>query len=155
MTTLRRASVCVLAGTVAMLGLAADGAYSRAKPKPTPQPLWDLYPLDPTRGDARERASRPTRSRPGAGGVAGKSATVPVKLEPGAANESSGGGSSFSFALLVGAFAAAIILLALAALPRNAVPRLSEKVAEHRLDVALAGALALVVLATIYFAGSF
>jgi hypothetical protein len=96
-------------------------------------------------------AGRP--SPPPRGGVAGTSRTVTVGTQEGSGDDG-GGGTSVSFALLLGGFVGAILLIGLAALPATAAPRLARLRLDRRLDIALAGALALVVVTLVYLASA-
>jgi hypothetical protein len=59
-------------------------------------------------------------------------------------------GTPLVFGLLLGGLAAAIFLLLLAVLPPTAAPRLVGWRADRRLDMAIAGALALLVVTVVY-----
>jgi hypothetical protein len=144
--------------TVALLvcGLVAqaEAQSGLAAAKPSPKELWRLYPLDPTGSGARERpvttteAGRP--SQPPRGGVAGTRRTVTVGTRDRSGD--GGGGLPTSLAILLGAFAGAIVLLIVAALLPTAGPRLGRFRVDRRLDIALAGAFALLVVTLIYLA---
>jgi hypothetical protein len=144
--TRRCLAACLL---VCSLGYAGAGT-ALAAAKPSPKPLWDLYPLDPTEGGARERPAitteAPRPSPPPRGGVAGVSTTVTVATQNGSGED----GTSPVFAILLGGLAAAILLLLLAAVPETATPRLARLRADRRLDIVLAGALALLVVTVIF-----
>jgi hypothetical protein len=86
-------------------------------------------------------------SSPLHGGVAGTSRTVTVGTQEGSGD--GGDSTSVSFALLLGGLAGAILLISLAALPATASSRLARGRVD-RLDIALAGALALLVLTLVY-----
>jgi hypothetical protein len=153
-TTRRRLAVSLLVcGLVAHAG--ADTGLGAAKP--SPKELWQLYPLDPTGRGERERpvttteAGRP--SQPPRGGVAGTGRTVTVGTQQGSGDDG-GGGTSVSFALLLGGLVGAILLLSLAALPPPAFPRLARLRVDRRLDIGLAGALALLVVTLVYLASA-
>ena len=147
---------CLLTVSLLVCGLVAhaEADTGHAAAKPSPKELWRLYPLDPTGSGARERpmttteAGRP--SPPPRGGVAGTRRTVTV----GTRDRSSDGGSGLptSFAILLGAFAGAILLLIVAALLPTAGPRSGRLRVDRRLDIALAGAFALLVVTLIYVA---
>jgi hypothetical protein len=146
-TTPRRLAVSLLVcGLVAHAG-AGTGLGAA---KPSPKELWKLYPLDPTGRGERERpvttteAGRP--SPPAPGGVAGKTATVGT--QDGSGDDD--GGTSVSFALVIGGLVGAILLFSLAALPATAARRLTRWRVDRRRDVALAGALALLVVTLVY-----
>jgi hypothetical protein len=141
--------VCGLVGRAeAQTGLAAA--------KPSPKELWRLYPLDPTGSGARERpvttteAGRP--SPPPRGGVAGTRRTVTVGTRDRSGD--GGGGLPTSFAILLGGFVGAILLLIVAALLPTTGPRSGRLRVDRRLDVALAGAFALLVVTLIYLASA-
>jgi hypothetical protein len=57
-----------------------------------------------------------------------------------------------ALALLLGGLAAAIVLLGAAALPQTAAPRVAGVLAVRRLEIALAGALTLLVVTGVYLA---
>jgi hypothetical protein len=86
-------------------------------------------------------------SSPPQGGVAGTGSTVTVGTKEG----SGGGGTSVSFALLLGGLVAAILLISVAALPATVTSRLARGRVD-RLDIALAGALVLLVVTLVYLA---
>lgn len=88
-------------------------------------------------------------SSPPHGGVADTGRTVTVGTQKGSGG--GGGGTSVSFALLVGGLVGAILLVSLAAVPATATSRLTRGRVD-RLDIALAGALALLVLTLVYLA---
>jgi hypothetical protein len=88
--------------------------------------------------------------------VAGRSrtkrtGTVTTQTTIAAKDRSGDDGIPLSLGLLAGALAAAILLLGLAALPLTTAPRLAALRADRRLDMALAGALALLVVTVVYF----
>jgi hypothetical protein len=148
-TTPRRLAVSLLVcGLVAHAG-AGTGLGAA---KPSPKELWKLYPLDPTGRGERERpvttteAGRP--SPPPRGGVAGTRRTVTVGTQQRSGDD--GGGTSVSFALVIGGLVGAILLFSLAALPATAARRLTRWRVDRRRDVALAGALALLVVTLVY-----
>jgi hypothetical protein len=148
--TSRCLAACLLVCGLGYAGAATGTALGTAKP--SPKPLWELYPLDPTGGGARERPAITTEtarpSPPPRSGVAGVSTTVTVAAQ----NGSGEGGTSPVFAILLGSLAAAILLLLLAAVPETATPRLARLRADRRLDIVLAGVLALLVVTVIYLA---
>lgn len=82
-------------------------------------------------------------------GVAATGKTVRVGSQEGSG--SGGDGTSVSLALLLGSLAGAIVLISLAVLPATATSRLARGRVD-RLDVALAGALALLVVTLVYLA---
>jgi hypothetical protein len=63
-------------------------------------------------------------------------------------------GPSIVFGLVLGGLVAAIVMLVLAVLPVTAVPRLPGLRGDRRLDLALAGAIALLVVTIIYLSAS-
>ena len=162
MTTARRLTACLLVGC--LVGLAAAGT-ALAAPKPSPQELWELYPLDPTgRGEGEfrpPRTQRPatttqrpatTTQRP----ATTTQATVPVQegaKEGGSADED-GGGAPLLLGFLLGGLVAAILMLCVAALPERAIPRVGGAVVDRRLDIALAGAFTLLVVMFVFVATS-
>jgi hypothetical protein len=89
-------------------------------------------------------------SPPPHGGVAGTGRTVTVGTQEGS-GDGGGGGTSVLFALLLGGLVGAILLISLAALPATASSRLARWRVD-RLDIALAGALALLVVTLVYLA---
>jgi hypothetical protein len=152
----RLAACLLVCGLVAHTG----AGTSLGAAKPSPKPLWELYPLDPTERGARERPATTTRaarpSPPPRSGVAGTSrtkrtGTVTTRTTIATNDRSGDDGIPLSLGLLVGALAAAILLLGLAALPLTAAPRLAALRADRRLDMALAGAVALLVVTVVYF----
>lgn len=153
MTTRRRLAVFLLVcGLVAHAG-AGTGLGAA---QPSPKELWELYPLDPTGRGERERPVTTTRagrlSPPPRSGVAGTRRTVTVGTQEGLRDD--GGGTSVSFAVLLGGLVGAILLISLAALPATAAPRLARLRVDRRLDIALAGALALLVVTLVYLTGA-
>jgi hypothetical protein len=159
-TAVRRLAACLLVfGLVAHAGAGA----SLGAPDPSPKELWKLYPLDPTPQSTGTRPATTTaaaRSSPAPrSGVAGASTTrrnaaVTTRTSGAAQHGSDDGGPPLSFGLLLGGLAAAILLLGLAALPVTAAPRLAGWRDDRRLDMALAGALALVVVTVVYLSGA-
>jgi hypothetical protein len=143
----------------AALGLACSGA-GVAAPKPSPQELWELYPLDPSGSGARHRPRaappRDTTTRSEArprGGVAGVSKT---RRQPRTVVRDEGSGTPVAVGLMIGVAAAAIILLALAALPpAAALGRVGELVVDRRIDLLLAGVSALLLVTIVYVVGGY
>jgi hypothetical protein len=83
-----------------------------------------------------------------------RSAAVTTSTTGAAQDGSDDGGTPLSFGLLLGGLAAAILLLGLAALPATAAPRLAGWRDDRRLDMALAGALTLLVVTVVYLSGA-
>jgi len=158
MTSLARLISCLV--VCAALGLACSGA-GVAAPKPSPQELWEVYPLDPTGSGARRRpratpapetTARRSEARP-RGGVAGVSKT---QRQPRTVVRDEGSGTPVAVGLMIGVAAAAIILLALAALPPvAALGRVAELVVDRRIDLLLAGVSALLLVTIVYLVGGY
>jgi hypothetical protein len=155
--TRRRLSACLLVCCLVALAAAGTGF---AAAKPSPQELWELYPLDPTGRGEEERPATTTRPSgqpsPG-GGVAGSSTTR--RDETGSAGPTVAGqegseddGIPLSFGLLLGGLVASILMLAAAALPERAIPRIGGMLDDRRLDMALAGMFGLLIVTVVYFA---
>ena len=152
MTTARRLTACLLVGC--LVGLAAAGTALPA-PKPSPQELWELYPLDPTRSGNREFRP-PTTQRPATTTQRPATTTRPTAPAPEGANEGGGaeegGGIPLWRGFLLGGLVAAILMLCVAVLPERAIPRLGSALVDRRLDIALAGAFTLLVVMFVYVA---
>lgn len=149
MTTGRRLAACLF--VVALVGLGAANAALAAQ-QPSPNELWELYPLDPAGRDQRP-ATTPAAAPPSPPPQAGGAGAVTVSPDPAVATaDRSADDSSLSLALLLGGLAAAIVLLATAALPAAAAPRVGGLLAQHRLELALAGAVTLLAVAVAYLA---
>jgi hypothetical protein len=154
-TTRRRLAPCLLICCV--LALAAAGA-GLAAAKPSPQKLWELYPLDPTgRGSGKQpTTTTQTPDQPSPrGGVAGvgttkREGTGPTGATVAADDRSRDVGAAVFVGLMLGGLAAAILMLAVATLPESVIPRLGGSLADHRLEMALAGSLALLVITVVY-----
>jgi hypothetical protein len=153
-TTARRLASCLLVCCLA--GLAAAGAALPAE-KPSPQELWKLYPLDPTRrgeGDFRP----PTTQRPATTTQRPATTTQPAPTVPAQEGAEEGGGADEGSGtplwrgFLLGGLVAAILMLCVAALPERAIPRLGGALVDRRLDIALAGAFTLLVVMFVYVA---
>jgi hypothetical protein len=140
-------------------------AHTSANPapgstEPSPSELSELYLLESTAGRARERPAAATaadRPSPPVRGVAGtsrtqRSLTLTTQTTLAAQDRSSDDGIPLSFAVLLGALAAAIVLLGLATLPLPRVPWLAALRADRRLDLALAGAVTLLIVTVVYLA---
>jgi hypothetical protein len=165
MTSRRRLAACIVLSAVAALGAAGGGvAAERAHAqKPSPHELWELYPLDPTRAaetqrpPARERPPaqpEPRRRRPPRGTVASPATRVsprPHSADAAVAPKKSNDRTPLSFGLVLGGVLASILMLVVAALPER-IPRLGATLADHRVEVALAGTLALLAVTIVYFA---
>jgi hypothetical protein len=143
----------------AALGLAGSSAVVAA-PKPSPQELWELYPLDPTGSGARQRPRTPIvrqtttqgEARP-RGGVAGVTRT---QQQPRVVVRDEGRGTPVAVGLMIGVASAAIILLALAALPpAAALGRVAGLVVDRRIDLLLAGVSALLLVTIVYLVGGY
>lgn len=140
-------------------GLACSGT-GVAAPKPSPQELWEVYPLDPTGSGARQRprtaTARGTTTRTEArprGGVAGVTRTQRQRRT---VVRDEGSGTPVAVGLMIGVAAAAIILLALAALPpAAALGRVAELVVDRRIDLLLAGVSALLLVTIVYLVGGY
>jgi hypothetical protein len=154
-TTRRRLAACLL--VCCLLALAAAGA-GLAAAKPSPQELWELYPLDPT---GRRSAKQPvtttqTPDQPSSrGGVAGvgttkREGTGPTGATVAADDRSRDVGTALFVGLMLGGLVAAILMLAVATLPESVIPRLGVSLADRRLEMALAGSLALFVVTVVY-----
>lgn len=155
-----------------LIALAGAGPGFAAE-KPPPQELWELYPLDPTGGAPREQPASTTTTTGAAtgetppattaaappspaprGGVAGTSTTRPSD-NPATARDADDDRSALSFGVILGALAASIILLGLAALPLAAAPRrVGPLVEERRVALAIAGTLTLLVMTVVYLTTS-
>jgi hypothetical protein len=156
-TTRRRLAACLLACCLVALAAAGEGL---AAAKPSPQELWELYPLDPTgRGEGERPATTTQRGgRPSPrGGVAG--ATTTKRERTGSAGAtvagqegSEDGGTPLSFGLLLGGLMASILMLGAAALPERAIPRMGNVLVDRRLDLVLAGVFGLLVVTVVYLA---
>jgi hypothetical protein len=146
---MRRLTVCVVACLVAL-----GSAGELAAQQPSPQELWELYPLDPAgRGEAERPATTTGAARPSPpprSGVAGAVATNPSQAAT--AEDETDESGAVALALLLGGLAAAIVLLGAAALPQTAAPRVAGVLAVRRLEIALAGALTLLVVTGVYLA---
>jgi hypothetical protein len=146
---MRRLAVCMVA-CVSALGAAGELPAQQ----PSPQELWELYPLDPAGPGEGERpatttgAARPSPSP--RSGVAGAVATNPSRAAT--AEDETDESGAVALALLLGGLAAAIVLLGAAALPQTAAPRVAGVLADRRLEIALAGALTLLVVTGVYLA---
>jgi hypothetical protein len=81
--------------------------------------------------------------------VAAAGKTDAVGTESGSGRDA--GGASASSALLVGGLVGALLLLSLALLPATATPRFARRRVD-RLDIVLAGALALLAVTLVYLA---
>lgn len=148
MTTVRRLAACLL--VCGLVGLAVASAALPAA-KPSPQELWELYPLDPTGRGERERPATTTQpaGQPPRAGVAGQSTT----RRAGSGQEGSeDGGIPLALGFLLGGLVASILMLCLAALPERVTPRLDGVLVDRRLDMALAGAFGLLVVTIVYVA---
>lgn len=122
----RRSDVCRAAArgfAVSSAGTAANGSGTRGEAAPT------------TSGNSASRSNGPTS------GTAGETFTL-QSAAPFSADRISRNARN---PLVIFTLAAAILLLGLAALPRNAIPdpRMTDVLVRHRLEVALAGAAAL------------
>jgi hypothetical protein len=69
-----------------------------------------------------------------------------------ASNDSVNGRTPLSFGVLIGALAASILLLALAALPLIAAPGRAGLLIERRVEMAVVGTLTLLVITVFYLA---
>jgi hypothetical protein len=149
-TTARRLAACLL--VCCLGGLAAAGEALPAA-KPSPQELWELYPLNPTGRSEGERPPTttaptvPPTTTPPTVPATTTAATVPVQ-------EGAEDGTSLSLAFLLGGLVASILMLCVAALPERAIPRLGGALVDRRLDIALAGVLTLLVVTVVYVATS-
>ena len=119
--TAQRSNVCG-----AQAALASTGVSGTAGPGASPEPPKGQI------GQSRKSGSE-------IGGVAGKSHTNASPFSPAEVTK------QVTNPLVIAALAAAVLLLGLAALPRAAIPdpRLTDALARHRVEVALAGAAAL------------
>lgn len=157
MTTRRRLGACLLVCCVVALAPASAGFPAA---KPSPQVLWKLYPLDPTGlGKGEHRAAPTQRDSPPSprSGVAGASTTrqrgtgstgATVARE----DDSEDGGTALWLGLVLGGLVAALLMLGVAALPERAIPRRGAMLVDRRLDTALSGLLALLVVTIVYLA---
>jgi hypothetical protein len=146
-----------LAACLVVSALALGGAnVAPAQQQPSPEELWELYPLDPSGRDeggqqpgdtTATTASTPPPSPQPRSGVAG---TATTGRDRSAATGGSDDEASLSLAILLGGLAAAIVLLGAAIVPATVAPRVSGFLAHYRLEVALAGALTLLVVAVLY-----
>jgi hypothetical protein len=161
-TTVSRLTSCLLVGC--LVGLAAAGAALPAE-KPSPQELWELYPLDPTgTGEGQRPATttqRPvTTTQPPATTTQPPAtttqATVPAQegAKGGGSADEGGGGAPLLLGFLLGGLVAAILMLCVAALPERAIPRVGGTLVDRRLDIALAGAFTLLVVMFVFVATS-
>jgi hypothetical protein len=141
-----------LAACLFVFGLLALGvAGGVAAQQPSPEELWELYPLDPTEQGERERPATTTEAvAPSPPPAAGGGTDTTSSSRPDAAVDSSADDASLSLALVLGGLAAAIVLLATAALPAAAAPGVAGLLIRHRLELALAGAVALLVVTVVY-----
>lgn len=144
MTKRAHRAACLV--TLLLCALVAVGGAHPA-PKPAPEELWEVYPLDPTAGGTERPATTTRRVEQPRSGVAGVSTTKAT--EPSGA-DSDAGGRSVSKGLVLGVALAAAILLALAALPEAAAPRVGRLVGDRRIDIAVGGAVALLLAAAVY-----
>jgi hypothetical protein len=157
MTSRSHLTACLV--VCAAMGFAGTGA-GIAAPQPMPQELWELYPLDPTGSGARQRppgatapetttATTAAEAQP-RGAVAG----VRKTQQPRTVERGEGSGTPVAVGLMIGVAAAALILLALAALPpAPAFGRIGELAAGRRIDLLLAGVFALLIVTAVYVAG--
>jgi hypothetical protein len=149
-----------VAAWLAVFALALGGAGVAPAQQPSPEELWEMYPLDPTGRGEREQpatttattsttttAVAPPPSPQPQSGVAG---TVTTSRDRSASADESDEDASVSLALVLGGLAAAIVLLAAAVVPAAVAPRLGAFLADYRLEVALAGAVTLLVVAVVY-----
>jgi hypothetical protein len=151
----RHRAACVL--VCSLVTLAAAGAGLSAA-KPSPQELWELYPLDPTgRGSGTQPpTTTPTPDRPSSrDGVAGVSTTKRAGTAPAggtvaAEDRSTDVGTALVPGLLLGGLVAAILMLAAAIVPAHVIPRLGGMFSDRRLEMALAGAVTLLVVTVVY-----
>jgi hypothetical protein len=143
-----------------LVALAFPGASLPAE-KPSPQDLWELYPLDPSGRGPSERP--PTPSPPAdqpsrAGGVAGTSTTKRDGTRPAgstvAAESSDDDGTPLSLGILIGGVVAAILMLGLAILPEPATGKLGRFLADRRVEMAVAGMLTLLIVTVVYLFSS-
>lgn len=150
--TRRRLAACLF---VCCLAALAPASAVLPAAEPAPQELWKLYPLDPTgRGKAEHPA---TRAEPGGqpsppSGVAGVSTTGSRGGTVVTKDDLEDGGTPLWLGLVLGGLVAAILMLGLASLPVRAVPRRGAMLVDRRLDMALAGVLALLVVTIVYLA---
>jgi hypothetical protein len=84
-----------------------------------------------------------------------RSRTVTARTTVAEKDGSDDAGTPLSFGLLLGGLAAAIFLLGLAALPQTATARLARSPADRRLDMALAGGVALLIVTVVYLVSAF
>jgi hypothetical protein len=156
MMSRRRLTVCLLC---AAAGLVVGGP-GVAAPQPSPEELWKVYPMDPAGTGARPRPRaaivRETTAKGEAqprGGVAGASRTQRPRTTVTREDDS---GTPVAVGLMIGVAAAAIILLALAALPPAAAfGRVAGLAANRRVDLLLAGVCTLLVVAVVYVVGGY
>jgi hypothetical protein len=94
----------------------------------------------------------PALGRPGPPPHHELAATGAVGTKDGSGHASDGSRTPTSFALLLGGLVGALLLIGLAALPATAVPRFARRRVD-RLDIVLAGALALLAVTIVYVAG--
>jgi hypothetical protein len=116
--------------------------------------------MDPSGSGARPRPRaaivRETTASGGArprSGVAGVSRT---QRPPTTAAREEGSGTPVAVGLMIGVAAAAIILLALAALPpAAALGRVADLAADRRVDLLVAGVLTLLAVTVVYIVGGY
>lgn len=148
----RRLAACLF--VCCLVALAPAGAALPAE-EPSPQELWKLYPLDPTgRGKAKRPATPTEPDGPPSprSGVAGLNTTRSRGGAVVTKEDSEDGGTPLWLGLVLGGLVAALLMLAFAALPARAVPRRGAILADRRLDMTLAGVLALLVVTIVYLA---
>jgi hypothetical protein len=153
---MRRRASCLIVCSLLALGAAGAGLPAA---KPSPQELWEQYPLDPTgRGSGTQPATTtPAPDRPSSrDGVAGVRTTRREGPAPAGAKVAAEDRSTpaLLLGLLLGSLAAAILMLAVAILPVSAIPRLGGVVADRRREMALAGAVILLVVTVVYVSSS-
>jgi hypothetical protein len=149
----------VVAAWLAVSALALGGAGVAPAQQPSPDELWEMYPLDPTGRGEREQPATTTATTsttttvappPSAQPQSGVAGTATISRDRSASADKSDEDASVSLALVLGGLAAAIVLLAAAVVPAGVAPRLGGFLADYRIEVALAGALTLIVVAVVY-----
>jgi hypothetical protein len=148
----------VVAAWLAVCALALGGAGVAPAQQPSPEELWEMYPLDPAgRGEPEQPATTTattstttTVAPPSPQPQSGVAGTATTSRERSASVDESDDDASASLALVLGGLAAAIVLLAAAVVPAAVAPRFGAFLTDYRLEVALAGALTLLVVAVVY-----
>lgn len=150
-----------VAAWLAVSALALGGAGVAPAQQPSPEELWEMYPLDPTGRGEREQPATTTATTsttttttvappPSPQPQSGVAGTATTSRDRSASADESDEDASVSLALVLGGLAAAIVLLAAAVVPAAVAPRLGGFLADYRIEVALAGGLTLLVVAVVY-----